>query len=286
MKLATALIAAGVLSASLPAYAQGVQPNNQIKPGVSPMVGGPTGGAVGMNPGQFGTPPGKMAEGQAQIGGVAPPPLPSPANLMDPRIAGQLSADIYSYMALFQKMADEQRKSARESRDVARESQVAAMQDAADKMKQAAAAAMQQAQVAGAMAIASGAITMGGAAQMQGGAQAVKPGAQGPTKGAIADKGEPLKAPTKALTPQEKQQAINAMAGVQQAFTANMAAADADKKKAEAAQQQALAQVVNAQQAQTQQMMQQMQDVIRDVQQKLQQIQQSQTATMQTIMRN
>jgi hypothetical protein len=285
MKLAIALAAAGVLSASLSANAQGIiQPNSPARPGLSQTPGAPpTVGGAGMSPGQFGTPPGKMAEAQAQIGGVAPPALPSPANLMDPRIAGQVSADIYSYMALFQKLADQQRASARESRDVARESQIAALQDAAEKMKQAAAANMQQAQVAGAMAIASGVISMGTVAQTQSGVPGKSMQGQTTAKSQASDQ---LKAPTKALTSQEKQQATGALANAQQVFAASMAAAETDKKKAEIAQMQAQAQVSNGQQAQMQQMMQQMQDVIRDIQQKLQAIQQSQAETTRQIMRN
>ncbi len=230
-----------------------------------------------------------LQQGQGAKTQIAGMPLPQlPANLLDAVAANQGNADIYAFLALFQKYAQEMRNTAREQRSGTMEAQVQAMQDAAEKMKQAAAANMQQAQITGAMQIAAG-MTQLGAAGAMGQAKpgqpqtAIKsPTANGAANGAAAGIG----VPAKALTAQEKQQAIGSLATTQQSFAASMAGVEADKKKAEAAATTAQAQAQTAQQTQAQQQMQQMQEIIRDIQQKLQAIQQSQTAAAQAILRN
>ena len=189
MKHAIAILAAGLLSMSAAAQAQTVIQQNQGR--VAPLQSGTN------------LSPGNISAGQPQIAGVALPQLP--ANLQNPMAASQASADIFAFMALFQKLAQEQRQGARESRDAAREAQYAALTDAAERMKQAAAANMQQAQVTGAMAIASGAMSAG----MAGAGAQTKPATQGKTmtgtqQGKTAAAASPLQAPTKALTMQEK----------------------------------------------------------------------------------
>jgi hypothetical protein len=273
MKTTTALIAAGLLSASLPAFAQGVQPN-QAKPGpatLPPQINSQqmyqgTGPQLGtMSQTAIPQRPGTVPGAQPQVGSVGVPPLP--ANLQNPMVASEVSTDIFAVMQLIQQSAQEQRKLARESRDVAREAQVSALESAADKMKQAAAAALQQAQVNGAMAMASGALSMGAGAiaVLPGAAAQVKPNAPG---GQF----------TKELTAQEKQQAIGSIVGAQQVFSASMAAAEADRKKAQAA-------GIAVQSQQQAQAMQQMQTMLADAQQKLQAIMQAQNSTSQMLAR-
>lgn len=74
-----------------------------------------------------------------------------------------VSTDIYSVMALIQKLAQEQRNSARAVRDASLEQQVTQLKDAANEIRHAAQERFIGAVVAGAMQIASGAIQMGSA---------------------------------------------------------------------------------------------------------------------------
>lgn len=74
-----------------------------------------------------------------------------------------VSTDIYSVMALIQKLAQEQRNSARAVRDASLEQQVTQLKGAADEIRNAAQERFVGAVVAGAMQIAGGAIQMGSA---------------------------------------------------------------------------------------------------------------------------
>ncbi|HEY4136080.1 MAG TPA: hypothetical protein VGO34_12795 [Alphaproteobacteria bacterium] len=266
MKTGLVILAAGVALHVQAAQAQ----NFQSKPpeiNSGQMYQGP-GGAPMMNPspGQPTMP--TNVPPRPQQGLIASPQLP--ANLLDPAMASKATTDIYSVMVLMQQMAQQMRDQARTDRSATMDAQVQAIQDAAAKIQQAAAATMQQAQINGAMQIAAAAMQIGTTGP---GMSQLKPGSQvlGKPQGTMAG------APTaKPLTPQEKQQALGAIGNAQQAFAANMAAAEADRTKAQAVAMAAQAQAQTAQQAQAQQMVQQMQDVIRDVQAKLQAIQQSQ----------
>lgn len=73
----------------------------------------------------------------------------------------QVAADIYDFMALFQKMAQEMRNTARTQRTTEGQAQTTALLNAADKMKEAAGQRFTAAVVQGAFQIASGAVQAG-----------------------------------------------------------------------------------------------------------------------------
>ncbi|MFC4160054.1 type III secretion system translocon subunit SctB [Chitinimonas lacunae] len=76
----------------------------------------------------------------------------------------QLYADIFQFMALFMKFAQEMRQTARLDREMTLQSQVSALQAAADEMREAAASRFNAALAQGICQIGAGAIQMGGAA--------------------------------------------------------------------------------------------------------------------------
>ncbi|EHK65678.1 type III secretion system translocon subunit SctB [Achromobacter arsenitoxydans] len=180
-----------------------------------------------------------------------------------------LQTDIYAFMALFQKMAQEMRTSARETRQSEMNAQIDALKGAAQEMRNAAQDRMVGAMVAGAFQIA------GGLAQVGSGI------AQGAT----------LNAGGKFAESHAKKQSdigggVSGIAGgIGSMANAGMErkAAEHDAKKTEL---EAQAKVHESGTQQASEMAQQMMDVIRDVRDKLGAIEQSRMETNRGIARN
>ena len=222
----------------------------------------------------------------------------------------QVTADIYAFMALFQKLAQQMRDTARTQRTTDLQAQVSSLQNAAEKMKDAAAQRLTAAIVQGAMQIAGGALQMG----MSGlsAKQSIK-GAQLEAQGknnlatlkefdgskALPDKMQSSLtqsannmvkdgqiASTRGTLYQGMGQSANSIAGglggiIGASFTNKADLAEADKMNLET---QAKVHETGVQHAND--MMQQMMDVIRDVRDKLQSIQQAAVETNRGIARN
>ena len=237
--------------------------------------------------------------------------LDTEAMVLDSLDDSQVSADIYTYMALFQKMAQQMRNTAREQRTAEFQGQISSLQSAAEKMKEAAGQRFAAAIVQGVTQIASGLVQAGmstaAAAKTIKGAQMEMQG-----KNALAElkafEGNTDVLPPKmgaSLTQSANQmirdgQVAGARGGLWQGYAqagsgitggiGGLVAAgfnhkadllDADKTNLET---QAKMHETAVQHAND--MMQQMMDVIRDVRDKLSSIQQSQVETTRGIARN
>lgn len=220
----------------------------------------------------------------------------------------QVSADIYAVMALFQKMAQEQRNAAREVRTTEMQAQVGALKDAAQEIRNAAQERFVGAVVAGAMQIAGGVASIGaGAVSMGYAASAAKSNklsgefteqagyARAEGNADIADtfSGAAKQFDAKAgllsakagfatATGQGSAGILGGVGGIVQA-TQEKKAAEHDASKAEL---EANAKVHDSAVQQANDLMQQMMDVIRDVKDKLGAIEQSRLETNRGIARN
>jgi hypothetical protein len=222
----------------------------------------------------------------------------------------QVNADIYAFMALFQKLAQQMRDTARTQRTSEMQSQVSALQNAAEKMKDAAAQRLTAAIVQGVAQIAGGLMQMGmstlsardtikGARMEADGNKNLAQIEQLSTKGQLNIDGKTMLTQG-ALDQVASGKALGAQGGLYQAlgqgssgvtaglggiigahFTNKADQADADKMNLET---QAKIHETGVQHAND--MMQQMMDVIRDVRDKLQSIQQASVETSRGIARN
>ncbi|QEI08268.1 hypothetical protein FXN63_22345 [Pigmentiphaga aceris] len=256
-----------------------------------------------INPSQTGpvyTPPGDTSQPIVQKGSVTPPPaivlgeaerikmatfttgfqseVPPPASdtppyqsvNLDSTLAGigekEVMTDMYAVMALFQKMAQEQRNSAREVRGSEMQAQVNSLKNAAQEIKDAAYDRYVGAMIEGGMQIG------GGLLNMAGGVKAGKVAAGGDQAGATAISGK-YSGAAGVLT------GIGTMAKASQ----DLKAADHDASKARY---EADAKVHESGVQQANDLMQQMMDVIRDVRDKLGSIEQSRIETSRGMARN
>ena len=212
---------------------------------------------------------------------LAPPSSRPPATEMPPpettgtpagaaaalsQLTGQsMVADMYAVLALFAKIAQEQRTSAREVRHSEMAAQVKSLMSAAQEIRDAAHERMVGAMVSGVMQIAAGAVQVGGGVKAsnvsttnQAGAGAITAGFGGAST------------------------MLNAVGTITSGLMEQQASGH-DAKKAE------LEAMAKAQDTATQQagdLMQQMQDVIRDIREKLASIEQSLLDTNRGIARN
>ncbi len=220
----------------------------------------------------------------------------------------QVTADIYAFMALFQKMAQEMRNTARTQRTAEFQGQVTALQNAAEKMKAAAGERFTAAIAQGVAQIVGGAVQMGASAYgakqtIQGArleargnnvlAKAEAGAGSNPASNVLrqTERGNNLVADGKAqgaaglkwgAFAQGGSGLINGVGGLIAASYNNKAdLLDADKTNLET---QAKMHETAVQHAND--MMQQMMDVIRDVRDKISSIQQSQVETTRGIARN
>lgn len=217
----------------------------------------------------------------------------------------QVTADIYTFMALFQKLAQQMRNTAREQRGAELQEQVSALQNAAEKMKDAAQQRFAAAMIQGAFQIAGGAMQIGSA--MYAGSQMMG------TRGQKQLEADFSKAQNSAYGGQQKQMHLDALQGSLDKITAANASAtkwnaigqasggiaggmgsmiaagfsrEADFKEAEKAKLEVQAKQHEAASQNANDMMQQMMDIIRDVRDKLASIQQSAVETNRGIARN
>jgi len=204
-----------------------------------------------------------------------------------------LHADIFSFMAMFQKIAQEMRTSARNDREASLQAEVSTLTQAAEKMKDAAAERFKSAMVQGICSIASGAIQVGGGAyglKTMGSAfkstAPLGPGKQGPAMSPDMSKGIIDKATTKAQNVGQAGTGAGGIVGgvgtmISAGFDQKASNLDADAKKMEAQ-----AKIMESSTAKANDMMQQMQDIIRDIRDKLGAIQQSAIESNRGIARN
>lgn len=204
----------------------------------------------------------------------------------------QVSADIFSFMALFQKLAQQMRDTARTQRTTDMQTQVSALQNAAEKMTDAAAERLTAAIAQGSMQIAGGMMQMGlSAASISSTVKGAKMGAQADTMSpkAAALTGAKADAAKLTATGQARLNYSQAAGGITAglggiigaSFTHKADLLDADKMNLET---QAKVSETGVQHAND--MMQQMMDVIRDVRDKLSSIQQASIETNRGIARN
>jgi hypothetical protein len=200
-------------------------------------------------------------------------PLGEVSNVLGSMSSVELHADIFTFMALFQKMAQDMRQTARLDREMQLQANVSSLQAAADQIKAAAQERFSAALTQGICQIGAGAIQIGGAAA-----------AGAKLKGASGD-GAALKI----------QQATNLTTGtggagqimqgvgtiVSGSFELKAGEADAKGKKLEAQ-----SKIEEEARSKANDIMQQMQDVIRDIRDKLGAIQQSNIETNRGIARN
>lgn len=210
------------------------------------------------------------------------------------RLSGaDVSADIYTFMALFAKLAQEMRGAAREQRTAEMQAQVSALTSAAEQMKEAAALKFAGAVIQGAMQVAGGMMQVG--FSMASAKNSVE-GFKAETKGAqLVESGKPggfdMQLQGKQMTALGGAQtgygqAANSMAtGIGSIASASFGYA-ADLKNAEKTQLETQAKVHETGVQHANDMMQQMMDVIRDVREKLQSIQQAAVETNRGIARN
>lgn len=236
------------------------------------------------------------SQGKLPTDGLPPPPegvnsakaLAGLADLSDT----QVTADIYAFMALFQKLAQQMRDTARTQRSGEMQSQVSALQNAAEKMKDAAAHRLTGAIAQGAMQIAGGVAQAGfSAASISSTVKGAKLGAEADAMSpkAAALTGAKMDAAKFTATGQAQLNYSQASSGISAglggiigaAFTHKGDLADADKANLET---QAKIHETSVQHAND--LMQQMMDVIRDVRDKLQSIQQASVETNRGIARN
>jgi hypothetical protein len=285
---------------------------------LDPNVLASTAGTQGAK-GAQGTDPNALLQAQRALLGNSSNPadgldLPGDTKVGTANLAGltenQVTADIFAFMALFQKLAQEMRNTARTQRTAESQAQITSLQNAAEKMKDAAAQRLTAAIVQGAMQIAGGLLQAGlsaaSATQTIKGAKMEADGTknlaqidQMGTKGmlsassktALSNGATDQVAAGKALGAQGTLyaglgQASSGITGglggiIGASFTHKADLADAEKMNLET---QAKVQETAVQHAND--MMQQMMDVIRDVRDKLQSIQQSAIETNRGISRN
>ena len=194
----------------------------------------------------------------------------------------QIQADMYAVMALFQKLAQEQRNSAREVRNSEMQAQISTLQSAAQEIRKAAADRLTGAIISGVMQMAAGAMQVGGAAMSfsrtgtalddfkAGGMTDVQLRGALDRAGAFSTAGDG---------------AGKIAGGFGQMLNATMEqkAAGHDAHKAEL---EAGAKAHEAQVQQANDVMQQMQDVIRDIRDKLGSMEQARLETTRGIARN
>lgn len=229
-----------------------------------------------------------------------PLPLPLPGQPKSEQISAhlssfsdtQVSADIFSFMALFQTMAQQMRDTARAQRTTDMQTQVSALQNAAEKMKDAAAERLTAAIVQGSMQIAGGVMQAGMSAasvsstvkgaKLDSQANAMSPKAAAMT-GAKADAAKLTATGQAQMNFAQASGSVSAGLGgiIGASFTHKADLLDADKMSLET---QAKVAETGVQHAND--MMQQMMDVIRDVRDKLSSIQQASIETNRGIARN
>lgn len=204
----------------------------------------------------------------------------------------QVTADIFAFMALFQKLAQQMRDTARTQRTTDMQAQVSSLQNAAEKMKDAAAERLTAAVVQGAMQIAGGVMQVGlSAASISNTVKGAKMGAEADAMSPKAAVMTGAKADAAKLTATGQAQVSYAQASggitaglggiIGASFTHKADLLDADKMNLET---QAKVAETGVQHAND--MMQQMMDVIRDVREKLSSIQQASIETNRGIARN
>lgn len=219
------------------------------------------------------------AQGTGGSGGLPPP---GDGKVDAPRLfaalddaSANMNADIFAFMAIFQKMSQEMRQTARMDRELSMQAQVSTLQAAAEKIREAAKERYTAAMIQGAAQIA------GGVASVAGGMKAL-----GTIGAAKASGGDMNVATSKA----QSQSGIGSgIGGIMQGMGGMIAAgyekkageADADRAKLEAG-----AKMHEAARDKANDMMQQMQDIIRDIRDKLGAMQQSNIETNRGIARN
>lgn len=220
-----------------------------------------------------------------------------------------VTADIYSFMALFQKIAQSMRNTARTERSAALQGQVSSMQSAADQMKTTAALRFAASVVSGSMQIAGGvtqagmsaasaAITIKGANMDAAGRNTLAGVDFGSQKGMGVTQQFDLKTLGNNQVAQgagftahggalgAQAQAASGIAGGLSSVVASSINYAADLSDAKKAQFDIAAKVQETAGQHANDMMQQMMDVIRDVRDKLQSIQQAAIETNRGIARN
>lgn len=240
-----------------------------------------------------------ISKGGAGLGRL-PPPTPektspgAPADTAKALAAFSpvmVEADIYAVMALFQKMAQEQRNGARQVRDSELQVQVGTLMKAADEIRSAAQDRFVGAVLAGSMQIVGGAVQAGfgmkamtASSAPKGSSDAVKQPSNNTSltaKGSDAAKPSP-DSNSLTTTGSGLSQSIVGIGSIANAGF-EQKASEHDAKKAEL---EAQAKVHESASQQANELMQQMMDVIRDVRDKLGSIEQSRLETTRGIARN
>ncbi|GAB1387133.1 hypothetical protein MASR1M59_22810 [Melaminivora sp.] len=243
---------------------------------------------------------------------TSPPKMPDDLRFEELQVSrfddSQVSADIYAFMALFQKMAQEMRNTARTQRTAEFQGQISSLQNAAEKMKEAAGQRFTAAIVQGVTQITSGLAQAGASAYSASKTiQGARMEARGSNMVAKAQAGAESNPASNVLRATQRGnnmiadgKALGATgtkwAGYSQAsggliggtggiiaasfnYKADMLDADKTNLETQAKQHETAVQHAND-------MMQQMMDVIRDVRDKIAAIQQSQVETTRGIARN
>ena len=252
--------------------------------------------------------------GPAGSSGPKPPP-PGGAKVPGEQLVASMASaeknmmgDIFAFMAIFQKIAQEQRNSARETREVQMHAQIGTMLEAAKNMETAATARFNAALVQGIVQIGSGCLSIaGGVASMKAGAKAetksqdmIKSGRQhtvdtnmSPKEAKVHMQGVNAEANKISQAGANKAQSINigtqgasSIAGgigtiASAGFTLQADKLDAENKKLDAA-----GKLHESAKDKANEMMQAMQDIIRDIRDKLSAIEQSAIETNRGIARN
>ncbi len=244
-------------------------------------------GSVGTSPAQEIDSKVHIAKGVAVPGGLPAPgasgtPSGAPGDAAKALAAlspKTVEADMYAVMALFQKMAQEQRNSARQVRDSELQAQVGTLMKAADEIRNAAQERFVGAVVAGSLQIAGGVAQAGMA-----GASFRMSSSAGLSKTGTSDAANAINSRAGALTGMG-QGASQAMGGIGSIVNASqeLKASAHDAKKAEL---EAQAKVHESASQHAGDLMQQMMDVIRDVRDKLGAMEQSRVETTRGIARN
>ena len=220
----------------------------------------------------------------------------------------QVQADIYSFMALFQKLAQTMRDSARSQRDTELRGQVSALMSAADQMKESAQSRYEAGMAQGISQVVGGVAQLGmssvamyqgvkgAAATNTGGDQIANAKAAG-AKGMVgveqslsvqgnASLAAGSRATTYSATASGVGQGLGGIASGAGQIIAAGKQKDADLKDAEKAKTEAIAKQHETAAQHAGDMMQQMMDIIRDVRDKLQSMEQAAVETNKGIARN
>ncbi|HYC37693.1 MAG TPA: type III secretion system translocon subunit SctB [Usitatibacter sp.] len=187
-----------------------------------------------------------------------------------------LHADIFTFMALFQKMAQDMRQTARLDREMQLQAQVSTLQAAADQIKQAAQAKFQAAIISGAMQIGAGAVQIG-AAGMSAKTLSGAKGADPATSQVLTTKAGNWTTAGQGLG--QIMQGAGTIGAGSKELEAGEAEAKGKKLDAQAKVEEEARQKAND-------VMQQMQDIIRDIRDKLAAIEQSNVEANRGIARN